>query len=266
MHQQVQCAQGTVLRAQGSDTGYPSVIFCSAVRWQGAGKRQGGGPEGSGGVDNVQGAVAEAGLPVSAPLWLLFVAVACRVACSCAVPISLHHHTGSLSQTCPNSLHAQNDLSPALMLIDVNYSGEQRHYKGVVHTAAGIAKGCVQQCCNIQCPSLVWHVYLEGECAFEVGPGVTDCVVDRVNVGRPDRGVGRSGAASVQVLILCRHQNLGSKLCRQQSLGNHHQSQKVFFFSDLLRTSGWSYSGTTRLKRCCRVSHKLTWAGYYTSA
>lgn len=78
-------------------------------------KRQGGAPEGSGRVDNVQGAMAKAGLSVSAPLWLLFVAVACWVACPCAVPISLHHHTASLSQTCPNSFHAQNGLSAALM-------------------------------------------------------------------------------------------------------------------------------------------------------
>ena len=46
-------------------------------------------PQGGGGVDDVQGAVAKAGLPVQAPAGLLLVAVAGWVACACAVAVSL---------------------------------------------------------------------------------------------------------------------------------------------------------------------------------
>ncbi len=49
-------------------------------------------PESSGGVDDVQGAVAEAGLPVRTPCRLLCVAVPSWVACACAVAITLHQH------------------------------------------------------------------------------------------------------------------------------------------------------------------------------
>ena len=69
---------------------------------QQAQKRHGCTPEGSGRVDNVQGAMAKAGLSVCAPLWLLLVAVASWVAAPCAVAISLHHRSaGLLPQPCP---------------------------------------------------------------------------------------------------------------------------------------------------------------------
>ena len=46
-------------------------------------------PQGTGGVDDVQGAVDKAGLPVQAPAGLLLVAVAWRVARACAVAVAL---------------------------------------------------------------------------------------------------------------------------------------------------------------------------------
>ena len=50
----------------------------------------------------------------------------------------------------------------------------------------------------------MWHAHLEGEDALVISPRVTDCVVHRVDVAGPDGGVGRCGAASIQVFILCR--------------------------------------------------------------
>lgn len=47
-------------------------------------------PEGSCGVDDVQGAMAKAGLPVQAPAGLLLVAIAWWVACTSAVAVTLH--------------------------------------------------------------------------------------------------------------------------------------------------------------------------------
>ena len=49
-------------------------------------------PEGSGGVDDVQGAMAKAGLSVCTPCRLLLVAVASWITTTCTVAISLHNH------------------------------------------------------------------------------------------------------------------------------------------------------------------------------
>ena len=84
-HGQQQAAEATSRGKTGKRQA--QIKSCSRRR-----RGTGGAPEGSGGVDNVQGTMAKAGLPVCAPLWLLLVAVACWVAAPCTVPISLHHH------------------------------------------------------------------------------------------------------------------------------------------------------------------------------
>ena len=53
-------------------------------------QNEGGSPEGSGGVDDVQGGVSKTGLSVGTPGWLLSIAVAVGVAGARAVAITLH--------------------------------------------------------------------------------------------------------------------------------------------------------------------------------
>ena len=88
--------KATAARSQGKER---SLAGAKKLKQQ-AQKRQGGSPEGSGGVDNIQSTVAKAGLPVCAPLWLLLVAVASWVAGPCAVPISLNHQSAGELPIC----------------------------------------------------------------------------------------------------------------------------------------------------------------------